>query len=154
MEIWFHFFSEAAKNRFILQNKGITHVLNVAKGNDSLSFDSNPELYKKLGISLLQVEASDNENFPIKSVFNDTSEFIEDALAGGGMVTLCFQAALTCKYYATSGCIWVHLSLSLSVAATHTHMQILWYIWFHLSHSLSLSLFVAAPPHTHLHSDT
>lgn len=114
---------QVAQNRFVLQNKGITHVLNVAKGNDSFSCNSDPELYEKLGIHLLQVEVSDNESFPIKSVFNETSKFIEEALAGGGQVVVHCRAGISRSSTVVLAFLMQKHNMSAQDAVCHVHQR-------------------------------
>ena len=77
---------EAARNTVKLQQEGITHVLNTAKGTTKFHSSIHPSIYEKAHITFKAIEASDMESFPLNMHFDETSDFIEDVLSGGGKV--------------------------------------------------------------------
>lgn len=76
----------AARDLKLLRKKGITHVLNAAKGKDRYHVDTNQDFYKADKIKFLSIEATDIMNFKICNFFDRTSEFITQGLASGGKV--------------------------------------------------------------------
>lgn len=72
----------------LLRGLGITHVVNASCGKDrSLSLvNTSPEFYRSSGIDFLGIEALDLSIFPLYKHFNESSDFIHEALIMGGKV--------------------------------------------------------------------
>lgn len=69
----------------MLQQCGITHVINAAHGKRRFQHvNIDPSLYSEHEIKYLAVEATDTMRFKLCQHFQPTSDFIEDALYDNG----------------------------------------------------------------------
>lgn len=75
----------AAKDVGLLQQRGITHVINAARGKRPFQHvNIDPSLYSEHEIKYMAVEATDTMRFKLCQHFQSTSDFIEDALCDNG----------------------------------------------------------------------
>ncbi|KAK8743254.1 hypothetical protein OTU49_001329 [Cherax quadricarinatus] len=82
----------AAKNKDYLKMIGITHVLNAAQGNKFATVDTDAEFYKDVGIKYMGIKLLDIPSANIAQFFDNSSQFIDDALSSGGKVLVhCFM---------------------------------------------------------------
>merc|ERR1711915_446540 len=74
-----------------LRSLGITHIVNTAAGDGVASVDVDKESLKELGISYYGIDCNDLASVAISDYFQDTANFIEEALSTGGSVVVnCF----------------------------------------------------------------
>ncbi|XP_028286190.1 dual specificity phosphatase DUPD1-like [Parambassis ranga] len=86
-EVWPNLYigdAATAKDRTLLANLGITHVVNAADGPTHI--DTGAHFYKDTNISYHGVEAADCKDFDLSQFFTETADFIHDALSQKGMV--------------------------------------------------------------------
>ncbi|KAL7648027.1 UNVERIFIED_CONTAM: hypothetical protein RMT77_001644 [Armadillidium vulgare] len=82
----------AAKNRDYLKHVGITHVLNTAQGDKMATVNTNADFYKNYGIMYLGLELLDFPSANIAKYFEESANFIDEALKNGGKVLVhCFM---------------------------------------------------------------
>ncbi|XP_035997812.1 dual specificity phosphatase DUPD1 isoform X1 [Fundulus heteroclitus] len=73
-----------ARDTTLLQNLGITHVVNAADGPRHI--DTGPRFYQDTNIQYHGVEAADCSGFDLSPFFSETAEFIHGALSQKGKV--------------------------------------------------------------------
>ncbi|MEQ2228452.1 hypothetical protein ILYODFUR_008922 [Ilyodon furcidens] len=86
-EVWPDLFignAATAQDKTLLQNLGITHVVNAADGPQHI--DTGPRFYKDTNILYHGVEATDCRGFDLSPFFSETSDFIHRALSQKGKV--------------------------------------------------------------------
>ncbi|XP_061490851.1 dual specificity protein phosphatase 13B-like [Rhineura floridana] len=88
----------AARSKAILQNLGITHILNAADG--PYNINTGARYYRDLPIEYYGVQAFDDTSFDISIFFHDAANFIHKALKTGG------------------GKVFIHCAMGLSRSAT------------------------------------
>lgn len=71
-----------AKDKTLLANLGITHVVNAADGPAHI--DTGAQFYKDTNISYHGVEAADCKDFDLSHFFTETADFIHDGLSQKG----------------------------------------------------------------------
>lgn len=64
-----------------LQRLGVTHVLNAAEGKSFMHVNTNAEFYEGTGITYHGIRANDTEHFNLSKYFEESTDFIEKALA-------------------------------------------------------------------------
>ena len=69
-----------------LASQGITHVLNMARGEGPYRVDTDAEFYLKDGICFLGIAAEDAPFYDIAAHFSETNQFISSALKVNGKV--------------------------------------------------------------------
>lgn len=85
---FFCFFSGAARDRTSLTQLGITHVLNTAEGNRFGSVNTNQNYYAiRTTIKYMGLKLTDLPITNISAHFQETADFIEEALSSGGTYT-------------------------------------------------------------------
>ena len=80
-----------------LRSIGVTHVLNTAWGRDR-SFgliNTSKNFYKAAGIQFYGIEAIDVPSFSLKRFFQETADFIDEALLSGGKVYVHCQMGIS-----------------------------------------------------------
>ena len=75
------FYSEAATNKSLLKNIGITHVLNAAKGEKFSQINTSQEFYKDCGIKFFGVNLMDVDSCRIEIHFDAATKFMHEALS-------------------------------------------------------------------------
>ncbi|XP_054898974.1 dual specificity protein phosphatase 13 [Poeciliopsis prolifica] len=86
-EVWPGLFignAATARNKTLLQNLGITHVVNAADG--PRHSDTLPRFYRDTNIQYHGVEAADCRDFDLSPFFSETADFIQGALSQKGKV--------------------------------------------------------------------
>ncbi|XP_012720812.2 dual specificity phosphatase DUPD1 isoform X2 [Fundulus heteroclitus] len=86
-EVWPDLFlgnAATARDTTLLQNLGITHVVNAADGPRHI--DTGPRFYQDTNIQYHGVEAADCSGFDLSPFFSETAEFIHGALSQKGKV--------------------------------------------------------------------
>ncbi|XP_014891340.1 dual specificity protein phosphatase 13 isoform A-like isoform X2 [Poecilia latipinna] len=81
-EVWPDLFvgnAATARNKTLLQNLGITHVVNAADGPQHI--DTGPRFYRDADIQYHGVEAADCRDFDLSPFFSETADFIHRALS-------------------------------------------------------------------------
>lgn len=73
-----------ARNKTLLQNLGITHVVNAADGPQHI--DTGPRFYRDTNIQYHGVEAADCRDFDLSPFFSETADFIHGALSQKGTI--------------------------------------------------------------------
>ncbi|XP_029977988.1 dual specificity phosphatase DUPD1-like [Sphaeramia orbicularis] len=73
-----------AKDKSLLEDLGITHVVNAAHGPQHI--DTGPHFYKDTNIVYHGVEAADCKDFDLSPFFTETADFIHTALSQKGKV--------------------------------------------------------------------
>merc|ERR1712215_98391 len=82
---------KSVKTMSYLKDLGITHVLNAAEGDWVASVSIDQEEYKEHGVEYWGMKCNDLETVDISVYFQDTANFIDLALSGGGKVLVnCF----------------------------------------------------------------
>jgi len=82
---------KSVKTVSYLKSLGITHVLNAAEGNWVASVHVDQEEYKEHGLEYFGMKCNDLASVDISVYFQDTANFIDMALSGGGKVLVnCF----------------------------------------------------------------
>merc|ERR1719369_5433 len=82
---------KSVKTMSYLKDLGITHVLNAAEGDWVASVSVDQEEYKEHGVEYWGMKCNDLETVDISVYFQDTANFIDLALSGGGKVLVnCF----------------------------------------------------------------
>lgn len=72
----------AARDKSMLYNMGITHILNAASGPPHVN--TGPRFYRDMDIDYYGVEADDSSDFIISVFFYPTARFIRAALSKNG----------------------------------------------------------------------
>ncbi|CAH2321682.1 dual specificity phosphatase 13-like [Pelobates cultripes] len=67
-----------ARDKSVLRELGITHILNAASGKYRIN--TGPEFYKDLHIDYYGVEADDDANFDLSVYFHPAAQFIRTGL--------------------------------------------------------------------------
>ncbi|XP_013384638.1 dual specificity protein phosphatase 3-like [Lingula anatina] len=75
-----------AKSKSELKRLGITHILNCAKGKSPYHVNTNHVMYRDLGVKFKAIEATDQMNFDLSPYFEETANFIEEAITSGGRI--------------------------------------------------------------------
>ncbi|KAM4526314.1 dual specificity phosphatase 29-like [Fundulus diaphanus] len=86
-EVWPDLFlgnAATARDKTLLQNLGITHVVNAADGPQHI--DTGPRFYQDTNIQYHGVEAADCSGFDLSPFFSETADFIHGALSQKGKV--------------------------------------------------------------------
>ncbi|XP_007558411.1 dual specificity protein phosphatase 13 isoform B-like isoform X1 [Poecilia latipinna] len=86
-EVWPDLFvgnAATARNKTLLQNLGITHVVNAADGPQHI--DTGPRFYRDADIQYHGVEAADCRDFDLSPFFSETADFIHRALSQKGTI--------------------------------------------------------------------
>uniref|UniRef100_A0A8C5PTQ8 Dual specificity protein phosphatase n=1 Tax=Leptobrachium leishanense TaxID=445787 RepID=A0A8C5PTQ8_9ANUR len=91
-------FGFTARDKSVLRELGITHILNAASGRYRIN--TGPEFYKDLNIDYYGVEADDDANFNMSTYFYPAAQFI--------------SAGLQCN----KGKVLVHCAMGISRAAS------------------------------------
>lgn len=73
-----------ARDKTLLQNLGITHVVNAADGPQHI--DTGPRFYRDNNIKYHGVEAADCRDFDLSPYFSETADFINGALSQKGTI--------------------------------------------------------------------
>ncbi|KAK9497059.1 hypothetical protein O3M35_004441 [Rhynocoris fuscipes] len=76
----------SARDRQLLRQLGITHIVNAATGRGYGMVNTNASYYADLGIKFLGIELSDLSVSDASIYFFSTAEFIDEALKQGGKV--------------------------------------------------------------------
>ena len=76
----------SARSQAFLKDRGITHVLNAAEGTAIGYCDTHADYYTELDIKFLGLPLPDLPGANISKYFSTVAEFIDLALAGGGVV--------------------------------------------------------------------
>ena len=74
-----------AKNKDRLGRIGVTHVLNTAEGRTGFHVQTGPAFYGDQ-LEYFGIEATDADNFSLRPLFDQCSDFIEAALAKQGKI--------------------------------------------------------------------
>nr|XP_056705115.1 dual specificity protein phosphatase 13-like [Euleptes europaea] len=88
----------AARSKTVLQDLGITHILNAADG--PYNINTGARYYRDLPVEYYGVQAFDDSSFDISIFFHDAANFIHKALKTG------------------EGKVFVHCAMGLSRSAT------------------------------------
>ncbi|KAL2083063.1 hypothetical protein ACEWY4_020836 [Coilia grayii] len=86
-QVWPHLYignETAARDKSLLFNMGITHIVNAASGPPHVN--TGPRFYRDMRIDYYGVEADDSVDFIMTPFFYSTSRFIRAALNKGGRV--------------------------------------------------------------------
>jgi len=76
-----------AKNLELLKQLGITHVLNAAHGNGLFHYvNTSAKFYEAHGIKFMGVHAINKKKFQMELHFEQTANFIDEAIKNGGKV--------------------------------------------------------------------
>ena len=70
----------------MLSSQGITHVLNMAQGEGPFRVDTDADFYADDDIAFMGVGAEDASFYDIAAHFDETADYVENALKGGGRV--------------------------------------------------------------------
>uniref|UniRef100_A0A6P8RBP2 Dual specificity protein phosphatase n=1 Tax=Geotrypetes seraphini TaxID=260995 RepID=A0A6P8RBP2_GEOSA len=115
----------AAKNKLLLQDLGITHILNAADGR--FNVNTGAQYYQDLCISYYGIEAYDEPSFEISVFFQQAANFIKRGLdtPGGRVLVHCAMgvsrsAALVLAY------LMIHENLTLvnAIKIVNSHRDI------------------------------
>ncbi|XP_013396995.1 dual specificity protein phosphatase 3-like [Lingula anatina] len=87
MESYLHGLT-TAKSKSELKRLGITHILNCAKGKSPYHVNTNHVMYRDLGVKFKAIEATDQMNFDLSPYFEETANFIEEAITSGGRIVV------------------------------------------------------------------
>ena len=75
-----------------LRELGITHVLNAAKGEKFSQINTSQAYYDDCGIKFHGINLMDTESCKIEKHFDQSIDFINEALSGGGKILIhCFM---------------------------------------------------------------
>lgn len=83
---WFVSVRYTAKDKRFLQRQGFTHVLNAAEGIDELQVNTNEYYYRDVKIKYMGIPGHDRPSWNIAVYFEQTAQFIDNALKNGGKV--------------------------------------------------------------------
>ncbi|XP_037547092.1 dual specificity protein phosphatase 13-like [Nematolebias whitei] len=86
-EVWPNLFignAATARDKTLLNNLEITHVVNAADGPQHI--DTGPRFYKDTNIEYRGIEAPDSRDFDLSPFFVETADFIHEALSQKGKV--------------------------------------------------------------------
>ncbi|XP_043958125.1 dual specificity protein phosphatase 13 isoform X1 [Gambusia affinis] len=111
-EVWPDLFignAATARNKTLLQNLGITHVVNAADGPQHI--DTGPRFYRDTNIQYHGVEAADCRDFDLSPFFSETADFIHGALSQKASLTLFKKTILPGK-------VLVHCARGISRSGT------------------------------------
>lgn len=69
-----------ATNVKLLQEKGVTHILNAAEGESYMHVNTNSVFYAGTEMIYHGIQANDTDYFDLSIYFEESSNFIEEAL--------------------------------------------------------------------------
>ncbi|XP_062840746.1 dual specificity protein phosphatase 3b isoform X2 [Trichomycterus rosablanca] len=69
-----------ATNVKLLQQQGVTHILNAAEGESLMHVNTNAVFYADTGIIYQGIQANDTDHFDLSIYFEESTNFIEKAL--------------------------------------------------------------------------
>ncbi|XP_015237583.1 PREDICTED: dual specificity phosphatase DUPD1-like isoform X2 [Cyprinodon variegatus] len=98
-EVWPDLFignAATARDKTLLQNLGITHVVNAADGPQHI--DTGPHFYRDANIQYHGVEAVDCKGFDLSPFFSETADFIYAALSQKEAVLMTSAHAADTRY--------------------------------------------------------
>ncbi|CAL1547888.1 unnamed protein product [Lymnaea stagnalis] len=87
--------ADCAKKLSVLKEMKVTHVLNVCMGNRFNQVETNEEFYKEANISFHGIPALDVPTFKILPYLEPAADFIDNALAKGGVVYIHCQQGIS-----------------------------------------------------------
>ena len=79
-------FSELAKDPQMLQELGITHVVNASKGIMHNQTNTDNNFYTKFQINFYGIPAMDIETFDLYPYFKPSADFIDEAIIQNGKI--------------------------------------------------------------------
>nr|CAD7260239.1 unnamed protein product [Timema shepardi] len=118
-EVYPHIFigdAGAAQNKQYLKRLGVTHVLNTAEGNRFGMVNTNEGYYRDSGIKYMGVHLLDLPMTNIGAHFNETADFIEEAVKSGGNVMVHCLMGMS----RSSTCVLAYLMIKEGLSAAES----------------------------------
>ncbi|KAM9817009.1 LOW QUALITY PROTEIN: dual specificity phosphatase 29-like [Neosynchiropus ocellatus] len=114
-----------AQNKRLLEDLGVTHVVNAADGAQHIS--TGPQFYQDTSIEYHGVEASDSRNFDLRPFFTSTADFIHDALKENGTVLVHCARGISRSATLVLAFLMIkeHLTLLEAVLTVREHRNVL-----------------------------
>ncbi|XP_069681450.1 dual specificity protein phosphatase 3 [Periplaneta americana] len=106
--------ARSAEDKAYLKKIGITHVLNTAEGNRFGMVNTNKVYYRDTNIKYLGIQLIDLPMTNISVHFQETADFIEDAVKSGGKVLVHCLMGMS----RSSTCVLSYLMLKQGLTAT------------------------------------
>nr|CAD7592917.1 unnamed protein product [Timema genevievae] len=106
----------AAQNKQYLKRLGVTHVLNTAEGNRFGMVNTNEGYYRDSGIKYMGVHLLDLPMTNIGAHFNETADFIEEAVKSGGNVMVHCLMGMS----RSSTCVLAYLMIKEGLSAAES----------------------------------